>query len=1098
MLNVIEGGFFSGAHERIKKEIKEHIEAGRRVYLLVPEQQAVVSEAEMAEFLPSSSPLFFEVTNFTRLANTVFRSLGGADVEYCTPERRSLILWRAITELSPTLGLTGGTREVNSGIVERVAAAIGQMESAGIDAEALAGALDRLPISEGRLHAKLDDLAKIMAEYKRSLRKKYSDTADDVAAMAEKLKEHPGFFDGAIFYIEGFTSFTEPQHSFIVLLSKYEEVNVYLTLPREGRDAFEYTEVRRACDKLLSAAKNHARLVPERLGGRHHDELLSEVCDGLWRTGGTVDGVSDGDERLRIIECENPYEECDILAADLQRRVMAGARYRDFAIVARRAEDYVGILDVSLDSAKIPHFISKRREAASFEAIKLILTAFSIISGGYRREDVISYAKCSPSGITPEACDEFELYVELWQINGRRFTDGEIWNMNPDGYTTRKSKTHGERLISINETRRAIIEPLTRLEASVSGKRTVRELASALFAFLQDVGLEESIKKRVERLGELGESRLAAECSVLWALICDSLDVLVSTLGDFESDIDGFLTQLKVVFAAADMGRIPSFYDSVTVGSADMLRLFDKKHVYLIGVNRGEFPLTVQDNAYFTDRDKTTLKSIGLSLEPESELRAARELFCFSRAFAYGKQSVTLLYTERSASLKNLHPSEVIGRIVELTGEKIKPKKSHTIPPEEKIYSPEMALNMLGKLDTPPYLSVSDALRELGRGSLVRVAEGRLENDSLTLSEGARRSLFGEELELSQTRLDAFNSCPLLYFCRYSLSLSPIERAEFDARNIGSFVHAILESFFGEVRERGLDISALTEGERADMIRKGAEGYLALLDDGVGERTKREQMMLDRLSAATLPVVNSLCDEFANSEFQPRYFELEIKSGAEHNPEPLKIKSKGGRIILVKGTIDRVDTYTDGDEVFVRVVDYKTGHKEFKPSDIDEGKNLQMFLYLRAIVESKNESFLSELGASAAKPPVPAGVTYVKTELGDVKVDRPDDVKAAEELDKAQSRVGMMLYEDSVIGATSEKHSPIKLTTKGEPYEYSKKKLYTRDEWDDLAERLDNKVGELADKMTGGSISATPLVEKTFSPCNYCEFKPFCRKVREK
>lgn len=1099
MIRIIEGGFFSGAHDKIKNEIRELVESGRRVYLLVPEQQAVLSEAEMAAFLPPHSPLFFEVTNFTRLANTVFRSLGGADVEYCDGARRSLIMWRAITELSATLSLTGGKREVNSGLVERAMSAVRSMESAGLGAAELADALEKVPEGEGRLYSKLADLSAIMSLYKQLLHKKFADVADDIVAMTERLKERPDFFDGAVFYVEGFTSFTEPQYSFIALLAKYEEVNLHLCLPHDGKDAFEYTELREAEARLIRAAdKCGAQKQLLRLGGRAHDEQLSELCDQLWRTGGEVSGFSEDDGRLRIFACESPYEECDLLAADVQRRVMEGASYRDFAVVARRAEDYLGILDVSLESAGIPHFISKRREAASFEAIKLILTAFSIISGGYRREDVISYAKCSPCGISREACDEFELYTELWQINGRRFTDGEIWNMNPDGYTTRHDESQGERLIALNETRRTLIEPLVRLESSLRRAHTVEEHAKALFEFLVEVRLEESIKSRADELIELGEGRLAAECATLWQLICDSLDTLVSTLGESAVDIDGFLSQLKVVFAAADMGRIPSYYDALTVGSADMLRLFDKKHIYLIGVNRGEFPLALQDDAYFTDRDKATLSSIGLSIEPDSDVRAARELFCFSRAFACGKQSVTILYSERSASLKDLRRAEAVDRIIELTGGKIKPISSKQIPAYEMIYSPEMALGALGKLDTPPYLSVSDALHELGRGSLVAVAEGKLENDSLTLSEGARSSLFGEELHVTQTRLDAFNSCPLLYFCRYSLSLSPVERAEFDARNIGSFVHAILESFFKEVRDKGLRLGELGATEREEMVRRGAEGYLSLLDDGIGERTKREQIMLERLSRATMPVVNSLCDEFGESEFIPRYFELEIKAGAKNLPEPLKVRSAGGRIISIHGTIDRVDTYTNGDELFVRVIDYKTGHKEFKPSDIDEGKNLQMFLYLKAIVESKNEGFLAELGVKDGHSPVPAGVTYVKTELGDVKIDRPDGESAAKELDKAQARVGMMLYEDSVIAATGTGHSPIKLTKDGTPYAYSLPKLYSREGWDELSAKLERKVGELADKMTGGSISATPLVEKSYSPCTYCEFKPFCRRVRTK
>ena len=80
MLRIIEGGFFSGAHELINKEIKELVDKKKRAFLIVPEQQTVIAEAELSEKLCDSAPLYFEVTNFTRLANTVFRSLGGEEL----------------------------------------------------------------------------------------------------------------------------------------------------------------------------------------------------------------------------------------------------------------------------------------------------------------------------------------------------------------------------------------------------------------------------------------------------------------------------------------------------------------------------------------------------------------------------------------------------------------------------------------------------------------------------------------------------------------------------------------------------------------------------------------------------------------------------------------------------------------------------------------------------------------------------------------------------------------------------------------------------------------------------------------------------------
>jgi ATP-dependent helicase/nuclease subunit B len=1100
MIRIIEGGFYSGLHEMLRDEIRAHVEEGKRVYLIVPEQQAVVAECEFADFLPDAAPLFFEVTNFTRLANTVFRGLGGADAEYCDNEKKALVMWRVLTELSAELTMTGGRREINAGTVDRALAALKEMQSLGIGADELEAVIEGGRETDKRLGAKISDLSLIMSLYKKMIREKYSDNADDVAAMTAKLRAHPGFFDGALFYVEGFTSFTEPQYDFLGLISKLECVSVGLTLPRAGSEAFEYTEVQGAKSRLITAAdKEGAEKKLIRLADRAKtaDPLLSECCSLLWRTGGKIDNnYLHNTDSLRIFECETPYAECELVAADIRGRVAKGAKFKDFAIVARRAEGYVGLIDNALESAGVPCFISKKRDVASFEAIKLIYTAFAVISGGYKKEDVISYAKCAPCGISREACDEFELYVEKWQINGRRFTDGVIWNMNPDGYTVRRAPDIDERLLRIDQTRKSIIEPLTELANGTQNATTVRDFATTLVNFLDHIGLCAAITKRSEELMALGEEKLAEENSLLWGVICSALDTLVEVLGDADVTTDGFLAQLKVVFANADVGRIPAYSDAVMIGSADMIRLSDKKHVYMIGVNRGEFPLSLNDNSYFSDRDKLALSTLGLPIEPDRESRGARELFSFSRAFSYAKESVTLLYSTKNASLKERKRGEVIDRIIDMTDGLISPIKASELAPWETIYSTKGALAALGDLDSATYAATRAALVGFGEGEKVRIAEENILNDNMSLSPEGRDLIYGGPMRLSQSKIDSYNSCPLSYFCKYDLSLLPDERAEFDARNIGSFIHAILENFFAEVVKKDVKLDSLDTATAEDMVKRGAEKYLLELCDG-GRMTKREELLLGRLCRTAMPVINGLCDEFRGSQFVPRFFELKIKRGLEATPEPIEFKTSDGESIFIGGSIDRVDTFTDGDEVYVRVVDYKTGKKEFSPSDIDKGRNLQMFLYLKAIVDTKNKKFLSELGVKEGHAPIPAGVIYVKTEVGDVRIDTPVGEIAEKAVREAQTRNGMILGEDAVYAASDARYLPIRLKTDGTPYATSADKVYTRAGWDGLCLKLKNVVESIADRMKSGDVSAKPLIEKgRKSPCEYCEFRPICRNPK--
>ena len=247
-----------------------------------------------------------------------------------------------------------------------------------------------------------------------------------------------------------------------------------------------------------------------------------------------------------------------------------------------------------------------------------------------------------------------------------------------------------------------------------------------------------------------------------------------------------------------------------------------------------------------------------------------------------------------------------------------------------------------------------------------------------------------------------------------------------------------------------------------------------------------------------MPVVDGLCDEFSNSRYLPAFFELEISRDRDDLPTPAVFKDKNGEDIFVYGSIDRVDTYkSDSGELYVRVVDYKTGQKVFSPSDIDEGKNLQMFLYLKSVVDTENKKFLTSLGVENGKRPIPAGVIYVKTEIGDVRIDEPTEAAATNEIMKAQSRLGMLLDDPESLSAMNVKYMPVKFKNDGTPDKRSADKLYTAEGWETLCQKLSNTVTSIAEKMKRGEISAVSVIDQAKeTPCEYCKFKAFCRNVK--
>ena len=1088
MLRITEGGFASGAYEDIKKEILSHIERGERTFLITPEQQSVIAESELVKILPKYAPLYFEVTNFTRFANTVYRSIGGLAGNYADSGKEALIMWRTLTELSPFLRIFKG--EVNVGMVDKALAATAEMKSLAIGADELSALADDKRLeSKKRLAAKLSDISKVIALYDKLLIEKYSSTRDECERLAAKLSENPSLFSDVHFYLTGFTSFTEPQYRVLGELMKFSTVTVHLTVGRAEEDSFEFSEIKKTKESLFRTADACMTKKELRKNGTISPDkslLIAEACGLLWHNFGKIDNESLQNEpgAIRILEASDPYEESGFIAADIKRRVMSGAAYRDFAIVARDSDKYLGILDTALSEAGIPYFISKRKNISAYEPIKFIYTAFSVVESGFSREDVISYAKCGLCGIDRNACDEFEIYTDIWQINKSRFYDDNFWTMSPGGYDSALTEEDGEMLARIDNVRHTLIDPLVKLSENLKAARTVREHATALVEFLTECELEKRIIERCEKFRALGETDAAEENERLWGAICSSLDSLVEVLSDFEVTTRAFISQVKIILDSKDLGKIPTFYDEVTVGSADMLRLSQKKEVYLIGVNRGEFPRRAESNAYFSDADKAVLSELGLNTDADAMIPLAREAFFFSRAFSSASRRVTLSYTLRDEALTASKRSDVIDRIIDICNDVIKPIRISEIPTVEKIYYPAMALPFIDND------AVMDALAKSGYQVDATKSEIGITNADMQLSTDSRSSLYKDTMKLTQSRIDSYVNCPFAYFLRYNLKLSEWERAEFNARNIGTFIHAVLENFFSELRHDG-GIDTLTSEKKQEMVERAAKKYLNSQSHSTQNAKKRESIMLDRLCRASMPLVDTLCDELAGSEFLPRFFELKIDEQAPDLPRPATFVGEDGQAVKVYGTIDRVDTYKTENGVYVKVIDYKTGAKAFSPSDIDEGKNLQMFLYLKAIVEADNEGFRNELGADKGEKIIPAGVIYVKADMSDVTVPHENNEEALETIKNNQARRGMLLNDKESIGAMNKEYIPINFKKDGTPDARSQKYLYTEKGWDDLNDKIKSKVLEISGRMKSGDIS---LSKSNVRLCDVCKFKPVCRR----
>ncbi len=1085
--------------DALYRELNSLLEQGRRAILIVPEQQTLSAEKEAAYRLPPDASLLFEVTNFTRLANTVFRTVGGLADTYSTPMAKSLVMWRALTQTADVRKQHNG-KEIGAADVKQALAAVSDMQSMGIPPEVLADAAASESSRMGaRLREKLQSLSVISAAFKALHNERYADVGDDVESLARALKNHADLLKDTVVYIDGFTSFTQPQYNVLRQLLPRCDTTVFLTLPKADGHSFTYTETKRTSEELLHLS-DLASAPKRRIFGVGNTQIKSEglyeISRALWQSSPNIDNNSlqNISNHLQIFVSDTPFDSAEFLASYIQKEIQSGAKYNDFAIVMRQADMYRGIIDTALKEAGIPYFMSEKRDITAFEAVKLIDMAFRIIENGYKREDVLAYAKCGLSGISPEDCDLFEIYTERWRINGTHFIGDDIWNMNPDGYTDRWRKDAEAELHRIDNTRRQLLMPLSDFAARQKSCNTVKEHACALLQFLLDLHLEDALAKRAERLRSMGEGTTAEENDRLFSLLTDTLQQIVDGMGDAMVQARQFHTLLMIAFSSVSIGHIPSYADCVTVGSADMLRLTDKRHVVLFGVHDGEFPAAASDNAWFTEQEKRALFSLGILPEPCDHVGNARELFAFSRAFSAASDKVTLMYCRRSAAFKPLRPATVIEHIMHITKQAVQPVDTADLSCNECVYSPALAMTRLPVSSPTQQQVLRASLADTSFASSLLISTKSILNNDLVLSADMCRTLYGGDIALTQSRLESYLSCPLSHFLTYVLRLKENRRAAFDAINIGTFVHAILENYFREKTADGDDFSHTTAEECRNDVRRIAAEYIRRVSSDTLQNTVRLKHFLHRLTKAATVVTESLVEEMKHSGYRPRFFELKIEKNNPLLPSPVLCRTSDAHHAYIYGTIDRVDTFIDQDQVYVRVIDYKTGTKTFSPRDLDEGKNLQMFLYLRSVLESTH--FHKALGATETSDVLPGGVMYINTKLTADPLANPEE-SSVTLLKKGQKVHGMLLDDSHCMDAINPNFLPIRRKNDGTPYKNDADRLYTREGWAAICDKVTSHVVATAERLKSGIIAADPM-KKGYGKgtCDTCPFSPICRHTK--
>lgn len=1077
MLRLIIGKAGTGKTSAVTDEIKRSVDAEKPGnILIVPEQYSHEAERELCRRCGDTVSLYAEVLSFTALARKVASQRGGNARPWLDKGGRLLCMALALQSIGPRMKVYGAAQR-KAELQAMLLNAVDEFKTACIGSDELIAAAGECRDSLGD---KLSDMALILEAYNAAVANGHADPGDRLTMLREQI-EGGAIAPGTKIYVDGFTDFTMQEQEILAsMLRARAELTVCLTLDSLQSDNEVFSLARRAGQNLCDCARE--------LGIEPQITVYSKAAEDAKPIGIFTENMfsysaltaEDNADSIRLYRAESVSCECEQAAARCLELVRGGARWRDIAVCVRGFEDYRSTLESVFENYGVPLFTARKSDLMSKPLPALVSLAYEIRRGGWDVDDVVSYMRTGLSGLETAECDELEDYIFKWQLKAAAWLRKTDWNQHPDGYGAEYDDESRERLAHINALRYRLSKPLIAFCKDADEADTALGQAKALAGLFEALGLPNILSQRAEELLRLGQDKLAAEYRQLWDIIVSALEQCATVLGDTPMGADDFGRLFTLMLSKYDIGTIPVALDRVTAGDFDRNRRRGIKHLIVLGTSDQRLPRAEESAGVFSLDERRRLSQMNLELSAGGDSELWREFSLIYNCLSMPSETLTMSCPTADNTGAELRCSLVFNRAAAIFNKKV----LYTDITDVRLSSLESAAALAGQ-SLGGAGAVEAAAAEYFRNEqperfAVLEAASKMQRGKLSAS-GVER-LYGRKLKLSASRIDKFASCRFAYFCQYGLKAKPYEPAGFKPPEIGTFMHHVLEMTAKEVKSLG-GFKNVDDAKLREITQKYIDEYIRTELNDFSEKSGRFVYLFRRICADTYKVVEDMAQELRNSDFEPLDFELDFSKASEIPPTLL---GSGEDSLQLTGIADRIDGYVHDGKLYLRVVDYKTGHKKFSLSDVWYGMGLQMLLYLFALEASGEKRYDMKIAS--------AGIMYIPARNNIISLSAEADdesigIKHAEEL----RRSGLVLDDPAIIEAwehgSGKKYIPFKINSKRSVAD----SVADAEKLGILQRHIDRELTKMAKMLRAGSISADPYYKsQQETACLNCDYFDAC------
>ncbi|MBQ2893839.1 MAG: exodeoxyribonuclease V subunit gamma [Oscillospiraceae bacterium] len=1051
MLRLLLGKDWITVKNEILSRISDDV-AARRVgrILMVPELISHDTERRLCAAAGDTASRFAEVLSFTRLARRVSDATGCKLPECLDNGGRVVAMAAAARQLHSRLKAYASVEtkpEFLTGLVD----AVDEFKRCCITAEDLAEAAKQ---ATGSLAQKLEEVSLLLSAYDALCSQGKRDPREQMTWLLEQL-EDGNFGEEHSFYIDGFPDFTR-QHLAILehLIRVSPQVTVGLNCDRVDSRNAAFEKAADTAAALIKCAKAAGvAVVIEDIPGR--DSNLVNVCGALFQ-GQLPQQVTD----LQTLRADSAFDEVQVAAEQILALVRSGCRYRDISVVCADMASYQNFVDLVFHRCGIPMYRSGTEDVLRNTVVVTVLAALDAALGGFEQRDVLRYLRSVLSPLDADTCDLVENYAVTWNVRGSRWQNA--WTNHPDGLRGIPSEESDALLTALNAARELAITPLTRLHKGFKETANLSGQVDALRSFLDEIGLQTRLEQLAQLWDAEGDNRSAQILNQIWDILLSALEQMQGVLGQTAWENEVFTRLLTLLLSQYNVGTIPPVLDAVTVGPVSAMRCQQAKHLIVLGACEGALPGYGGASGILTDQERVQLRSMGVALTGGAMEGIQAEFAEIYGVFCGATQTVTVSYPGGQ-------PSYVYRRLAQMCGGEVYKK-------------PELVAALTDAYEAGAYLAQWDAAaaaQKLGVLQQYSDASDKIQHDLGRIDTENVKKLYGSRLHLSASQIDRQAECRLSYFLQYGLRAKERKEATVDPAEFGTYVHWVLEHTARDVMKRGgFHLVSLEDTLQIAMSysdRYAQENFKQVDSQRIAYLFRRNRRELEM-------VVEELWEELKQADFAPAEFELQFGDGGKMDAIALNANAMQA---VLRGFVDRVDICKKDGRNYFRVVDYKTGRKDFDYCDVFNGVGLQLLLYLFAL-EQNGAQILGD-------DPIAAGVQYFPARAPLVASDSKltdEEAKAARQ--KEWKRRGLLLNDDDVLAAMDNEDMS-RLSCKRNKDGKLTGDIADRQQMKLLRQYIFALLGAMVDEIASGNVTPNPYTRGTsHDACTFCPFGAVC------